>query len=508
MSLQLALQFLAQGNFAAAEPPAAATVQKEPFNPVCHAVHGTALLGVGHLTLAEQRFRTALDLGLAEPEKAWLNLGKTYVEMNRDQDAIAAFDKALELKPDYTAALVDIGNPLCREGLAQSDISLIDRAIANYRGLKKRSPKTPNLEVALLKALKVKAAFLIEQGDEKDAVKLLKAPLQRSLDQNAARLILKTRKRLAEDLTGPQPFRDCTILPGDKEWFFFSGNDVFFHDMANANPEVSPYLAAFGPSKALLALPRKCLSFDQAYLLGGSTNYYHWLLDYFPRLRHLEETSNFDDLPILINDPLTGFQKQCLALAGISEDRLAPVAMPNRITVEKLVAAPVATRKQVPEPETLPWLRKIFGIQAAQEPKRRLYISRSDASVRRVVNENEVIDFLKPLGFDVITPGEMRVHEQALAFSEAQTIVGPHGAALTNMVFAPKGCQIIEFLGGLRFRQGFFDRLSKSGEQSFTQLTCVSQGTADQRLTVNEQDFDMHVPIPALKEALKDLSVA
>ena len=38
---------------------------------------------------------------------------------------------------------------------------------------------------------------------------------------------------------------------------------------------------------------------------------------------------------------------------------------------------------------------------------RRLYLSRADAAVRHVVNENEVVALLEPRGFEVIMPGRM-----------------------------------------------------------------------------------------------------
>jgi len=499
LSLQIALQLLSQGNFAAAEPAAAAALKQAPFNPVCHAVHGAALLELGDLTIAEERFKSALDLGLAEPQKAWFNLGKIYVESNRDLGAIDAFGKALEIDPNYLAALIDMTNPLCREGLTQADMGLINQAQANCRKIKKLAPKTPGLEVLQLRTAKAKAVLLLDAGREKDAIQAVKQPLKKTTGQQP-RLVV----RRSADLKG-QTLTSCQVLSGEKEWYLVTENEAYLAEMANANPEVSDYVAALGKDKVVLSLPRKASKVDSAFLLGGSTNYYHWLLDYFPRLRQFE---NHRDLPLLINENPTAFQLRCLELAGISQDQLLPVPMPGRIEVENLIAPPVATRNQIPDPETLPWLRESFGVVAAKTPKRRLYVSRADASLRRVVNENEVISLLEPLGFEVITPGEMDVTEQAKTFSEAAIIISPHGAALTNLAFAPNGCSVIELMGGLRLRQGFFESLAKAGDQDFKQLRCAPQGTVKQRQTVNEQDFDMLVPMPALKEALKGLGIS
>ncbi len=500
MSLQRALQYINRGDFSAAEPQARIAVEQEPFNPVCHAVHGAALLELGDLKAAEERFKAALDLGLQEPHKAWFNLGKIYAESNRDAKAIEAFEKALEIKPDYAAALIDIGNPLLREGRARQDITLIEKAMECYRRAKKLDPKSPLLPSAQLRAAKTKAALLLDRDKEKEAIQALKQPLKRA-EGTAPKLNVRTLSHFSEGET-VREFGPCDVLPGDKEWYVVTENEAFLTDLANGNPEVSPHVVALGQTKVMLNTPRRAVKLERAFLLGGSANYYHWLLDYFPRLRHLTVDSG---LPLLINGNLTKFQHQCLALAGVSEDRLAKVPMPGRVEVKKLTAPLAATRSMTPEPETLPWLHEIFGISPSDKPKRRLYVSRADATLRRVVNEQEVIDVLKPLGFEVVTPGMMDVIEQARAFSEAEAIVAPHGAALTNLAFAPKGCKVIEFMGGLRHRQGFFNFLAETAGQEFQQLRCAPQGTPEQRQKVNEQDFDMLVPIPALKEALKSL---
>jgi len=500
VSLQRALQFISRGDFITAEPQARLAVEQEPFNPVCHAVHGATLLELGDLKAAEERFKAALDLGLQEPHKAWFNLGKIYADSNRDAKAIEAFEKALKLKPDYPAALIDIGNPLLREGLARQDPALVEKAIDNYRHAKKLDPQSPLLPSAQLRAAKTKAALLLDQGKEKEARQYLKQPLKRA-EGAAPKLNVRTLGHFSTSET-VREFGPCEVLPGDKEWYVVTEEAAYLTDLANSNPEVSPYVAALGQTRVLLNTPRRTVKLERAFLLGGSTNYYHWLLDYFPRLRQWDCES---DLPLLINNNQAYFQKQCLVLAGISENRLMQVPIPGRVEVKSLIAPIAATRGMVPEPETLPWLHEVFGIAPFKKPKRRLYVSRTDATLRRVVNEQEVINTLKPLGFEVITPGAMDVTEQAQAFSEAEAVVAPHGAALTNLAFAPKGCKVIEFMGGLRLRQGFFNILAQTAGQEFQQLRCAPQGTPEQRQKVNEQDFDMLAPISALKEALKSL---
>ena len=47
-------------------------------------------------------------------------------------------------------------------------------------------------------------------------------------------------------------------------------------------------------------------------------------------------------------------------------------------------------------------------------------------------------------GFRTVTATGMSVREQALLFSSSSAVIAPHGAALTNLAFAPEGCRVME----------------------------------------------------------------
>ena len=74
-----------------------------------------------------------------------------------------------------------------------------------------------------------------------------------------------------------------------------------------------------------------------------------------------------------------------------------------------------------------------------------LYLVRGDNEHRRVVNDSAVREILEPLGFKIINPGLLPFGEQVAAFSEAKVIIAVHGAGLTNLIWAPPGCSILEF---------------------------------------------------------------
>ena len=77
--------------------------------------------------------------------------------------------------------------------------------------------------------------------------------------------------------------------------------------------------------------------------------------------------------------------------------------------------------------------------------RRRLYVSRRDASFRRVLNEAEIMPLLRQHGFEEVAMSDLSVAEQAKLFSEAAVLVGPNGSAFANLVFANPACRVIEF---------------------------------------------------------------
>ncbi|MGL6135708.1 MAG: glycosyltransferase family 61 protein, partial [Planktothrix sp.] len=81
----------------------------------------------------------------------------------------------------------------------------------------------------------------------------------------------------------------------------------------------------------------------------------------------------------------------------------------------------------------------------ANSPKfKRIYITRNSAKSRRILNEDELLAVLQPLGFQSIQLESMSVLEQAALFSQAEIIIGPHGSGLTNLVFCQPQTQVIE----------------------------------------------------------------
>jgi len=94
-----------------------------------------------------------------------------------------------------------------------------------------------------------------------------------------------------------------------------------------------------------------------------------------------------------------------------------------------------------------------------------IYVSRADAA-RRVLNEEPLIKELKKRGFEIVIPGSLSLADQIKFFKDAKVIVAPHGAGLTNLLFANNQKALIEFFSHLYLDDGFIriSRLNRAKE--------------------------------------------
>jgi hypothetical protein len=206
-----------------------------------------------------------------------------------------------------------------------------------------------------------------------------------------------------------------------------------------------------------------------------SYGYYHWLLEALPRLALLEQDARLADLQLIVPGPLKRFQQETLQLAGIPDERL--VSFDGGCwEVEELFFPSLPAPTGNPSPHAVEWLRRTFlpGTPDLAEPSglggRKLYLSRRDAPQRRLLNETQITDFLVSEGFEIYCAGDHSFAEQVKTFSEASLVIAPHGAAVSNMVFASSSACLIEFFGR-NYVNGCYWALANLRQQPYGCLT-------------------------------------
>lgn len=74
----------------------------------------------------------------------------------------------------------------------------------------------------------------------------------------------------------------------------------------------------------------------------------------------------------------------------------------------------------------------------------KIYVSRRDADIRKVINETELIAKLEGQGFTCVELSKFPFAEQVNMFRNCETLVSLHGAGLTNVLFMPAGGRVVE----------------------------------------------------------------
>ncbi|MCP5469054.1 MAG: glycosyltransferase family 61 protein [Chlamydiales bacterium] len=167
---------------------------------------------------------------------------------------------------------------------------------------------------------------------------------------------------------------------------------------------------------------------------GWHDMFYHWMYEVLPRLFLVKE------LPGMIYiDQGKAFQKESLALFGIEKGRLIDASKWNAVRTKELIvpSIPNFATKWVCD-----FLRD--NIHVRKLDRRRLYISRSDAQKRRILNEEELLPILEKHGFECRTLSDLPFLEQTALFKSAEIVVGPHGAGFSHLAFCEPGTPLLE----------------------------------------------------------------
>ena len=195
---------------------------------------------------------------------------------------------------------------------------------------------------------------------------------------------------------------------------------------------------------------------------GGNNSYWHWMYDVLPRLKLCSNTIDLNLIDyFLLPNLKKKFQIETLKLLKIPETKLLSSEKFRHIQAKELILTDhpyVLTNNSHNDIQRVPhwivnWLQKnfLFYLKKNQEkyPKK-IYIDRSDSTsnvshLRTLINENEIIDFLKEENFVTLRLSELSFLDQVNYFNNADYIIGLHGGGFTNLTFCKNNTKIIEF---------------------------------------------------------------
>lgn len=183
---------------------------------------------------------------------------------------------------------------------------------------------------------------------------------------------------------------------------------------------------------------------EDVVLVGGSINYYHWLVDHLPRLLLAREHGVARDRRILLDAGAAGFELGALQALGLGEDQVVPVPAGEAVRVRGAWVPNLLAGTTVCHPAVRSLLLAAFVAAGAPAPRRRIYLSRADAGTRRLENEDALTELLQAHGFERMLASDLGFRQQVDLFASAEAVVAVHGAGMANTLFCPQGMHVFE----------------------------------------------------------------
>ena len=237
-----------------------------------------------------------------------------------------------------------------------------------------------------------------------------------------------------------------------------------------------------------VSLPEKKDYVMATIAMSGHANYYHWMTEILPRVYMLQQAALQSPeyaYDVLYVPPLRySFQKETLRAMGVNCDVCVEAQIDTHIKPKKLLfPSQVAISGITPE-WVITFLKTTFlKNYVLKNGKKRLFISRENAFMRKIINEQEIFDCVKEYGFEKVFMEHLTVVEQAELLHEAEYVIGTHGAGMTNIVFARPGTVIIELFQE-HLDRTFFDLSQVMGLSYY----CIKTKTIEY---LSEQDIDI-----------------
>jgi len=227
---------------------------------------------------------------------------------------------------------------------------------------------------------------------------------------------------------------------------------------------------------------------------GWQGAFYHWVFEVLPRL-HLVERAGYSAHPIYVESTFP-FQKESLELMGITPDKMLNAKHYAAVRAPQLIIPSIPL---IPTEWSCGYLREKILPTLTKKPPLRLYVSRNDASRRRILNEGEIFALLQKHGFQKVQLSRLSFKEQAELFYSAEVVVAPHGAGLSHLVFCAPKTPVLEIFSPAYFHPCYWHVCDRIG---LSYHYFLGEGESPEKIQ-GHQDPDIFVDSSKLAASLK-----
>lgn len=272
----------------------------------------------------------------------------------------------------------------------------------------------------------------------------------------------------------------------------------YYSDNKNAHP-------AFGT----LILPKcKVLKGRSIIIRGGA--YWHKVQDGLPAI-YLAQLAGFDIDKIdhfIIQDKIID-NNTIFTRSGIPIEKQVRLHDPKECyNCEELIFSSWYDRKGSWYKDFL--IEKIKPETIGAVFPKKIYLSRSMVDTRKVLNEDEVVEFLKKYGFECLHNENLSFDEQISLFQNATHVISCHGSQLTNIVFCKPGTKVLEIrhiAHKIHYRKAFHDLSNGFGLYYYLLYSERGEPYLDKANNIVETDTHMYIDLADMKTMLEKMDL-
>ena len=203
-----------------------------------------------------------------------------------------------------------------------------------------------------------------------------------------------------------------------------------------------------------------------------SPNYGHMMFDALSRVSLFERSGySWDDVSqVLVPTLSSGGRESAAQLCGIPPEKMLTLNTFSVVECEELIA-PTFPGVRCNNPT---WVGEFWRSKSPPAPQqgRRLFLSRR-GSKRTLLNEDALTPILEAAGFETIVPGVDAIRD---LLSQAEIIIGPHGAALTDVMFCHPGSILVELTPPGHIEPYYYTAADSAGMSYFSILGTYPNG--------------------------------
>ncbi len=206
-----------------------------------------------------------------------------------------------------------------------------------------------------------------------------------------------------------------------------------------------------------------------------STGYFHWLADALTRLFVVRD--RLRDLLLVLPGKFRTFEFVESSLKAFGVTNVDFIDTDEFIEFRSLLVPSHTAPSGHYNADAIRGVRNVllsaYGDETGEGE--RVYISRSQAGKRRIINETEIAPILSGFGFETVRTEELSFEQQVRVCSRARYVVSNHGAGLTNTLFMREGGSVLELRHQTDGINNCFFTLSSALELSYFYQACEPQ---------------------------------